>query len=154
MSKTKEEKVNFIFGSCRTIRHLFRALNNTNDDVKWKDLAKVISIDANELSEAIIEYLEVEAHEREKIKLEKAANNTLISLNYVEKTRKIYDKIIKVTITHSDDVQSIIEALVNAIMFYIFSSRPKIKLSVLRGAITVLYNDWENKIKNNGNMFN
>jgi len=38
----------------RTIRHLVRALNQIEDEIKWKDLAKVISIDADKLAELVI----------------------------------------------------------------------------------------------------
>jgi len=109
------------------------------------------------LAEAIVDYLQIETHEREKIKLNKyvkAANGTLVSSKDGEKIRKIYRKIIDVTRPSANDVQLIIEALFNAILFYIFNSKPRILLPGLRGIMTVLYNHWERRIDEGEDIFN
>ena len=159
LMKDREEKTKHLFSRARTIKHLFRVLKVTNNDSKWKDLAKIISIDADNLASSIIEYLEIESHDKKRIVLNKdgytkAANGTLVSSKEVKKIKKLYRKIIDVTMPSAADVSTIIEALLNALLFYIFNSTPRIQLSKLCGACTVLYNYWAQAIKNNGDIFN
>jgi len=50
----------------KTIRHLVRALKQTKDESKQRDLAKVICIDADSLAEKVLQFFEAERHSKKK----------------------------------------------------------------------------------------
>jgi hypothetical protein len=76
----------------------------------------------------------------------KAANGTLVLESDVEEIRKLNKEIVKLISSRTDNIQIIIESLINTILFYVFNATPRIKLSILRGALTVLYGHWKSKI--------